>query len=311
VAPAGEGARIIMTETSIDPGRRLTLELADGTISGLRWGAEKTPPDLIFLHANGFNAAAYRPLLAPLGGRWSVAALDMRGHGFSTLPTDPEQLVDWWPYARDLVAVLDQWVPPGAPPVVLAGHSMGGITAILAASRRPKAVRGLVLADPVLMPPAMRWALYLPWGRSRARQTPLALAARKRRAVFTSKSEARSTYATRKTFSTWQPGFLDGYVDGGFADDPQGVRLACGPDWEAANFVAHRHNSWGALARLAMPVSLFAAEQGSTVSGGLARVSRVAPRAQASIVPDTTHFIPMERPDVIRQALDEMLSQPS
>jgi pimeloyl-ACP methyl ester carboxylesterase len=298
-----------MTETLIDAGRRLTLALGDGTMSALRWGPDRTPPDLIFLHANGFNAAAYDPLLAPIGERGSVVAVDMRGHGLSSLPTAPDAMIDWWPYARDLIAVLDQWVPKGAPPVVLAGHSMGGITAILAASLRPHAVRGLVLADPVLMPPALRWALYLPWGRARARQTPLASGALKRRATFPSKAEALATYATRKAFSTWQPGFLDGYVNGGFVDDPEGVRLACAPEWEAANFAAHRHDSWGALAGLAMPVRLFAAEKGSTVSGGLARLARIAPKVEATVVPGTSHFIPMERPDVIRQALEDMLAR--
>ena len=298
-----------MTETSIDTGRRVTLMLGDGAMSALRWGGDRTPPDLIFLHANGFNAAAYAPLLAPLGERAAVVALDMRGHGLSRLPTMPDTLTDWWPYARDLVAVLDQWVPKGAPPVVLAGHSMGGITAILAASSRPAAVRGVVLADPVLMPPMLRWALYTPWARARARGTPLAAGALKRRALFPSKAEALATYSTRKAFSTWQPGFLEGYVEGGFVDDPDGVRLACAPEWEAANFAAHRHGSWSALARLPMPVRLFMAETGSTVSGGLARVASTAPKVEASMVPGTSHFIPMERPDVIREALSDMLDR--
>lgn len=298
-----------MTDMTIDTGRRVSLTLGDGAMSVLRWGPDRTPPDLIFLHANGFNAAVYAPLLAPLGQQAAVAALDMRGHGFSALPTNPDALIDWWPYARDLVAVLDRWVPDGAPPVVLAGHSMGGITAILAASLRPRAVRGLVLADPVLMPPAIRWGLYLPWARARARRNPLAVGALKRRAAFPSKAEALATYATRKTFATWQPGFLAGYVEGGFVDDAEGVRLACAPEWEAANFAAHRHDSWGALASLAMPVRLFAADRGSTVTGGLARLARVAPQVEASVVSGTSHFIPMERPDVIRQAIGDMLAQ--
>jgi pimeloyl-ACP methyl ester carboxylesterase len=311
LAPAGEGARIIMTETPTDPGRRLSLELADGAMSGLRWGAEKTPPDLLFMHATGFNAATYAPLLSPLADRFSIVALDQRGHGFSTLPTDPDALIDWWPYARDLVAVLDRWVPPGAPPVVIAGHSMGGIVSILAASQRPKAVRGLVLLDPVLMPPALRWALFTPWGRARSRNNGLALGAAKRRPTFPSKDEALATYRTRKAFSTWQPGFLEGYVDGGFVPDGEGVRLACAPAWESATFAAHRHNSWGALKGLAMSVRLFAAGNGSTVVGGIAKVNRVAPRIDAESLPGTSHFFPMERPDVIRQALEDMLSLPS
>lgn len=298
-----------MTETSHVSGGRLSLDLADGTLSGLRWGPDKTPPDLLFMHATGFNAATYAPLLGPLGERYSVVALDQRGHGLSDLPTDPDGLVDWWPYAQDLIAVLDRWVPPGAPPVVLAGHSMGGIVSLLAASRRPKAVRGLVLLDPVLMPPAMRFALFTPWGRRKARGSGLAVGAAKRRPVFPSKDEALATYTTRKAFSTWQPGFLEGYVAGGFVDDPDGVRLACAPLWESATFAAHRHNSWGALAGLRMPVRLIAAGEGSTVVGGVAKVNRVAPAVAAESLPGTTHFLPMERPEAIRAALDDMLAK--
>lgn len=288
---------------------RSTLSLPDGTMSVLEWGPADRPVDLIFLHATGFNAETYGPLLAPLAGECRIVALDQRGHGLTRLPIDPDGLVDWWPYARDLMGLLDRWVPPGAPPVVLAGHSMGGIVALLAASRRPQAVRGLVLLDPVLMPPAMRLALFTPWGRAKARRFGLAVGAAKRRPIFPSKAEALATYRTRKAFSTWQPGFLEGYVAGGFVDDPEGVRLGCPPAWEAATFAAHRHRSWAALRSLAMPVHLIAAGEGSTVVGGLGKVRRLAPRVVAESLPGTTHFFPMERPDHVRAVIADMLAK--
>jgi pimeloyl-ACP methyl ester carboxylesterase len=298
-----------MTLAPDDPGARLSLALADGTLSGLRWGAEKSSPDLLLMHATGFNAKTYAPLLAPLADRHSVVALDQRGHGLSQLPAEPESLIDWWPYARDLIAVLDRWVPEGAPPVVLVGHSMGGVAALLAASERPKAVRGLVLLDPVLVPGIVRLSLYTPWGRARTRRLGLAVGAAKRRPVFTSRQDALATYRTRKAFATWQPGFLEGYVAGGFVDDPEGVRLACAPAWESATFAAHRHKSWAALKRLAMPVHLIAAGQGSTVFGGIAKVNRIAPRVATETLAGTTHFFPMERPDHVRMVLESMLAK--
>ncbi len=107
-----------MSEMIATAARRSDLALDDGSLSVLRWGRGEGPPDLIFLHATGFNALTYDPLLAPLAETAAVAAIDQRGHGLSTLPADPSGLIDWWPYARDLVAVLDRWVPEGAPPVV-------------------------------------------------------------------------------------------------------------------------------------------------------------------------------------------------
>jgi len=296
------------TFSTLAPVRRPHV-LPDGMVSVLEWGAGDRPLDLVFLHATGFNAQTYVPLLAPLAAEHRIVALDQRGHGLTRLPTDPDGLVDWWPYARDLILLLDRWVPEGAPPVVLAGHSMGGIVALLAASRRPRAVRGLVLLDPVLMPSTMRLALFTPWGRARARRSGLAVGAAKRRPVFPSRDEALATYRTRKAFSTWQPGFLEGYVEGGLVDDPEGVRLGCPPAWESATFAAHRHRSWAALGRLRMPVHLIAAGEGSTVVGGLEKVRRVAPGVVAETLPGTTHFFPMERPDHVRSVIAGMLAK--
>jgi pimeloyl-ACP methyl ester carboxylesterase len=299
-----------MTDIFATAAQRSDLVLDDGKVSTLRWGRAEGTPDLVFLHATGFNALTYDPLLAPLAERASVMAIDQRGHGLSTLPADPAGLIDWWPYARDMVAVLDRLVPKGAPPVVLAGHSMGGMVSLLAATQRPEAVRGLVLLDPVFMPPMVRIALFTPWGRARSRRFGLAVGAAKRRPVFPSKAEALATYRTRKAFATWSPGFLEAYVEGGFVPDPEGVRIACAPAWESATFSAQRHASWAALKRAPMPVRILAAGSGSTVVGGTAKIARVAPRVVAETMdPETTHFFPMERPDRVRRVLAEMLAQ--
>lgn len=291
-----------------EAGLRVTLALPDGAMSGLRFGSPEGEPDLLFLHANGFNAATYGPLLAPLADRWRVLALDQRGHGFTRLPADPQTLIDWWPYADDLIRLLDRRLQAGAPPVVLAGHSMGATASILAASQRPQAVRRLVLADPVLVAPDFRQSLFTPWGRRRSEEAPLVVGALKRRAVFASRQEALDSYRTRRAFSTWQPGFLEGYVAGGFLDDAEGVRLACEPAWEAASFRSHRHDSWGALQRLAMPVRIITAAEGSTVHGGPERIRRIAANVRAESLAGSTHFLPMERPDVLGAALQEALT---
>lgn len=298
-----------MTTTLAEPGDRLTIALADGAMSGLRWGPERMPPDLVFLHANGFNAATYGPLLAPLAAEHSIVALDLRGHGLTSLPADPALMTTWDAYADDLVEVLDRIVPEGARPPILAGHSMGSVAALLAAARRPARVRSLVLLDPVMMHPWFWLFARTPWGAARMRRFDLAVGAAKRRAVFASKEEAVATYRTRKTFASWQQGFLEGYVEGGFVDDPAGVRLACAPAWEAANFATQTQNPWAALKRMRIPVTILAGSNRSTVHGGAARIARLAPRAQVETLPDTTHFFPMERPERVRQVLAETLAQ--
>jgi hypothetical protein len=44
--------------------RRVTFEIPGGRMAGIAFGAEKPTPDIVFLHATGFNAHTYRALLA-------------------------------------------------------------------------------------------------------------------------------------------------------------------------------------------------------------------------------------------------------
>src|SRR4029077_6303135 len=118
----------------------------------IRFGADG-PPDLIFLHATGFNALTYRELLGPLSERHRVIALDLRGHGLSRLPAVPAEMPDWDLYGRDMLAVLDAL--GDCPPFVLSGHSMGGAVSMMAAEQRPGRVASLVLLDPVM--PTVDW----------------------------------------------------------------------------------------------------------------------------------------------------------
>ena len=46
--------------------RRLSFDLRDGQMAGIAFGGVNQNPDIVFLHATGFNAYTYRSLLAPL-----------------------------------------------------------------------------------------------------------------------------------------------------------------------------------------------------------------------------------------------------
>ncbi|MDP3460745.1 MAG: alpha/beta fold hydrolase, partial [Hyphomonas sp.] len=118
-----------------------------GQMAGLEFGDPIKPFAAVWLHATGFNAMTYQSMLAPLGLRARIAALDLRGHGRSTMPTKGG-LASWNKYRDDVIEFLENEAPQG---VVLGGHSMGGCVALLVAGKRPDLVKGLVLADPVIM----------------------------------------------------------------------------------------------------------------------------------------------------------------
>jgi pimeloyl-ACP methyl ester carboxylesterase len=283
--------------------RRFTLALSDGDVAGIRFGADG-PPDLVFLHATGFNALTYRDLLEPLAGRYRVVALDQRGHGLSTLPAMPQEMSGWDLYGRDMLAVFDA-LGDGAP-FVLAGHSMGGAVSMMAAEQRPDRVASLVLLDPVM--PTAEWITRLFAPRdldARIESLPIARGARRRRAWFASKQEAVEAYRGRGAFATWVGRFLEDYVEDGFTamPDGDGVTLTCAAAWEAATFASSRHNGADLLARIRVPATILAGETNSVSRSADDAASRTSARRAVEVVPGTTHFLPMEQPDIVRQRL--------
>ena len=235
--------------------RRFRHEMKEGTFAGLEFGDPIQDYSALFLHATGFNAMTYQSLLAPLGLRSHVAALDLRGHGRSTLPAKPK-MRSWHRYRDDVIEWLDEHAPQG---LVLAGHSMGGCVALLVAGKRPDLVKGLVLVDPVILTPGYYRGLHLmPFGGLIARRHKMARTARRRRADFRSLTEVKLSYEARGAFATWREPFLDDYLLDGFerTDDnapdseDQTWSLLCKPSSEAATFGAQRNRPWGrALAR--------------------------------------------------------------
>lgn len=277
---------------------RKSFDFADGRISFLEWSSVRGGPVLLFAHANGFNAFTYRSVIAPLADVFRVVAFDMRGHGMTTLPADPRLIHGWRIYRDDLLAVLGRFTGCD---VVLAGHSLGASAALMAASRRPAPVKAVVLAEPVL--PRLALALRAFVARQTGREeTMLARVgpARRRRRSFASQEQAIAAFRGRGAFKTWpDEQLLADYVEGGTVAEDDSVRLACAPEWEAANFSHFPFGLAGAAGRIDRPLTILQAEHHSSVAD-LASIRRAKPDAKLLKVSGTSHFLPMERPDVLR-----------
>jgi len=283
------------------PARRV-LPAADGDISFLEWDDGTGRPPLHFAHANGFNGGTYKHLLAPLADAFHIRAWDARGHGATTLPADPAKHRNWYVYRDDLIRMAEDFHAATGRKIILMGHSMGGAASVMAASERPDLVRGLVLIDPVMTPPLFRYMMKL-WRMMGRKGGPMALAegAERRRAVFESRETAVERYFGRGAFRTWPREFLEDYIENGtrLREDGQ-AELLCAPAWEAANFRAHGHNMNRAVAKLYVPLAVLYAEHGSTCRQPFPTLLRARDRkAHIAMVPGSTHFLPMEFPDVV------------
>lgn len=293
-----------MDAVRLTPPRRLRLPVANrwgaGEMAVLDFGDAARPVDLVFVHANGFNAMTYRTLLAPLSGALRVWAPDLRGHGASALPAEPQGRRGWADHRDDLVALLDAI---DGPPVVLAGHSMGGTAALLAAAARPEKVARLVLLDPVIWTRWSQGLLRLPLFDRMARRIPLVKSALRRRAVFDSREQALAAYRDRGAFRGWPETLLIDYLTDGLTETAAGFALSCPPEWEASNYAAQAHDPWRALREFRGPVRILKAVEGSTCHVPVA--PRGLPHVSVEIVAGGTHFFPMLQADVARDALFE------
>jgi pimeloyl-ACP methyl ester carboxylesterase len=286
----------------IDTFRRVRFDLPKGRMAGIAWGDESRPPDIVFLHATGFNAMTYRSLLAPLSERYHVLGLDARGHGRSELPAHRFGYTSWTTHRDDLIEIIERL---GAP-VTLAGHSMGATVSLLAAGRRPDLVRGLAMIEPVLLPPARYQALHLPFATLLMRLfSPIARGASRRRFRFANRDAAFKALKGRGFFATFPDETLRAYLEDGLIEDDHGVRLACAPAYEAATFAAQRQDPWRALARAPRPLVVLRAQKRSTCPPAIAqRIKEVRPDARIATIAGTTHALPMERPDRARAAIE-------
>ncbi len=289
-----------------------------GEMAGIEFGDPIKPYAAVWLHATGFNAMTYQSILAPLGLRARVAALDMRGHGRSTMPANGA-LTSWTRYRDDVIEWLAREAPQG---VVLGGHSMGGCVALLVAGKRPDLVKGLVLADPVILSRTTYfWNHVFPPVSALLNRSQMASRARKRRAEFSSFNEAMENYASKPAFKSWREPFLADYlldgldrVDDGRDDNaPQTWRLLCEPKWEAKTFRAQRNAPWSALRKVKkkkIPVVLLRPNRDSVVSDKVrAELIKLNPAMMMKPVRGVSHFLPMEAPYEVRDQLSAFIAR--
>jgi pimeloyl-ACP methyl ester carboxylesterase len=283
--------------------RRVAFEVPGGRMAGIAFGAETATPDIVFIHATGFNARTYRSLLQPLSEKFHVLALDARGHGLTTLPHKLLGYTSWRRHRDDLIAVLEHFTAP----VTLAGHSMGATISLLTAGARTDLVNGLALLEPVILPAAGYAAMQMPLAPLLNRYSmPLARGALNRRNQFASREEAVAAFTGRGVFKTFSPEVIADYVGDGLIENGKGgFKLACAPAFEAATYTAQRNDPWGALRKVTDPLVMLRAEKGSTISeAAMHRMAAIKADARVATVEGAGHMLPMERPDRARAAIE-------
>ena len=100
-------------------------------------------PAIVLLHGATFRSEDWENIFPRLATRYRVIAYDARGHGKSGRAAS-YAIGD---LADDLLRLIDGLAGGRA---IVIGHSLGAATALVAAAKRPTAIRALALEEPVV-----------------------------------------------------------------------------------------------------------------------------------------------------------------
>lgn len=252
-------------------------------------------PPLILLHSTGFGQWMWAPHARELSRRFHVYAPDQRGHGDS----DKVEGFGFDTLARDMAALLDALDRRA---VYAAGHSSGATTLATLDTLFPGRIKRLLMVEPVMPhgrrgPPVPSDAFHGP--------NEMVERTRRRRAVFASAEDMFQHFRGRPPFATWTEESLRLYCEQGTFPAEGGVALKCPPALEARFYEAvGEFDAAQALASATVPMRFLLAASGRD-GGPSSGAQHLVPQAEHKVIPGTTHFIPMEKPEVVvAEALD-------
>ena len=265
--------------------------------SGIDRNSDRGPggakPPLLLSHATGFCAMVWRVVAESLVDRYDVYAFDRRGHGQSPEPSTSSPSgysLDF--YAADTMAALDELQ---LREVYAVGHSGGATELLIAAARRPDAIRRVVAIEPIIAPPA----------ENAANSTNvMAERAGRRRDRFASREAVVEAFGQRPPFDSWHPQAFEDYVDYGFAPHAEGgLVLCCPPRVEAAQFASGgEFPVHTVLDQVSAPLLVLSGETSGPQFEMMAALAvEGVPDGRRETVAGTSHFVPMEQPEAVVQ----------
>ena len=261
------------------------------TINGVNihfreWGLPQLPP-LIILHGFDAHSRSWDHVAAALSERYHVIVPDLRGNGESGW--GPEY--SWQLFLEDTLGLMDALELNQA---ALCGHSMGGRTSYMLASRYPKRVTKLVIVEAVPDDPKIR-----------NDDPPMELFETIEDAVAL--AYKRQPYADKSTLRHEVEHGLKQLEDGKW-----GKRL------DPALYIALWHRQlnpgteleWLALAKIECPTLLiYGIHSMGKMKGNVARMAQTIPNCKLIEIPDAAHDLPNENPKKFIRQLSHYLGE--
>jgi pimeloyl-ACP methyl ester carboxylesterase len=235
----------------------------------------------VLLHGGGLSSAEWRELAPTLAAKRRVVAFDARGCGDSD--RDPRLRYGAQTIADDLEVVR---LALGLERFALAGHSFGAVAACVYAAEHPEVVAALVLIDGGPADHTRPSSLDDP---------PL---------VFATRDDA-----ARALSRLLPSGFPDWYLDTRFVTEPDGTLawrcdMAGRVEWSRRGGEPLIPGLWPYVEALRTPTIVLHGDDSPLFRREDAvRMTQVNPNVRLVDVPGAGHFVHLDRPDAVLEAL--------
>ncbi len=262
-------------------------------------------PLVLFFHGNSFPASTYNVMLNDLRKRgMQVQALEKIGHN----PAYP--VTSNWPHlVEEIHAFAKPLIDAHTGPVVLVGHSLGGMLSLMLAAQYPALAHAVVMVDAPAVGGLQAKVLQLSKTFSLNKKFSPGAISRKRRNEWNSLEEAHAHFASKKVFARWDPQVLNDYVLHGTREEhtSEGTKRVLSFDRQTETLIYESvpHNLERLIRAhpLACPVSLVAARHSREMRLAGTEFSKKITKGRICMI-DGTHLVPMEKPLVTAAAVE-------
>jgi pimeloyl-ACP methyl ester carboxylesterase len=256
----------------------------------LEWnpGGRRT---LVLLHGNSANAWWWQPMAEAMGAAdLRLLALDQRGHGDSEWVRPPAYgPID---HAHDLARFIAEYAPPRP---LVAGHSMGGISALAFGAEYPGVARALVAID-VAVTSTERRNHYL----RRLKGLPVV--------TYPDLETARARFRLMPNEGEIAPETLAAIAEKSLGQTAEGRWTM---KFDRESFVGSDGiDVLAAIARVRDPLLLIRAEHSRIMTTEAAgRAVEFNPNARLLTIPGAHHHVILERPAAVARAIEEFAAR--
>ena len=249
--------------------------------------------NLIFVHAAGYCARMYLPIATALRDRFHCWGFNARFHGGSTGGDTLEP--NWETLASDLRMVTEAISPR---PWSGFGHSYGATGLLLAEQHVPGTFESLYAYEPVFHLSGT------PGNPNHGNR--LSQITRKRRATFSTRSEAAANFSSKAPMSSFNPLVVDLYLETGVTRGlDQALHLSCPPDVEAEIYAwSFAHTVLADMPKVRSKVLIMAGAKTEAFSvGHLDKLTPECQDAQLRHAYALGHFGPFASPNQLAQVV--------